>query len=91
MSKVFFFTHKSRNWSGISKRLDCTGDGLYVNDLTCSLTFPPSVVMKKWTYREISRGMYPTVIKLEKYLFLFWSHKHTDWFLMTMLSFLTLL
>ena len=69
MSKVFFFTHKSRNWSGISKRLDCTGDGLYVNDLTCSLTFPPSVVMKKWTYREISRGMYPTVIKLEKYLF----------------------
>ena len=25
--------------------------------------------MKKWTCREISHGMYPTVIKLEKYLF----------------------
>ena len=45
------------------------GDGLYVKDLTCLLTFLSSVLMKKWTCREISRGMCPTVIKLEKYLF----------------------
>ena len=69
MSKVFLCTHETLHLSGISKPLHCTGDSLYVNDLTCSLTFPPSILMKKCTCREISRGMYPTVIKLEKYLF----------------------
>ena len=52
------------NWSGISKPPDGIGYGLYVKDLTYPLTFPLSVVMKKWTCRETS-----TVIKLEKYLF----------------------
>ena len=28
--------------------------------------------MKKWTGREISRGIYPIVIKLEKYLFTYY-------------------
>ena len=44
---------------------DGIGDSLCVKDLTCPLTFPHSVLMKKRTCREISRGMCPTVIKLK--------------------------
>ena len=69
MSKVSLCPHENVNWSAVSKLPDGIGDGLYVKDLTCPLTFPPSILMKKWTCREILRGMCPTVIKLGKYLF----------------------
>ena len=65
MSKVSLCPHENINWSGIYKPPDGIGDGLCVKDLTCPLSFPPSVLMKKWTCREISRGMCPTVIKLK--------------------------
>ena len=69
MSKVSLCPHENINWSGGSRLPDHIGDGLYVKDLTSPLNFPPSVLMKKWTFLEIQRGMYPTAIKLEKYFF----------------------
>ena len=47
MSKVSLCPHENVNWSGIYKPPDGKADGLYVKDLTCPLTFPPSVMMKK--------------------------------------------
>ena len=69
MFKVFLCPNENVDWSGVSKPPDGIVDGLNVKDLTCPLTFPPSVLMKKWTCRQTSRGLCPTVIKLEKYLF----------------------
>ena len=69
MSKLPFCPQENVNSSGISKPPDGVGDGLYVKDLTYPLTFRPPVLMKKWKSREISSGMCPAVIKLEKYLF----------------------
>ena len=67
MSKVSLCPHEMLTALGFPN--DGIVDGLYVKDLTCSPTFPPSVLMKKWTCREMSCGMCPIVIKLEKCLF----------------------
>ena len=70
MSKISLCPHENVNRSGgISKPPDGIDDDLSVKDLTGPLTFPPSVLMKKWTCLEISCGMCPAVIKLEKCLF----------------------
>ena len=68
MSKVSLCPHQNVNWSRIFKSPYGIGDGLYVKSLTSQLTFLPSILTKKQTCCEISRGMCPTVIKLEKYL-----------------------
>ena len=47
MFKVFLCPNENVDWSGSSKPPDGIVDGLNVKDLTCPLTFPPSVLMKK--------------------------------------------